>query len=135
MIIQSITVTDGATNVTSYSYSDKTGSSDSIKSTPGESKAYLAINKKSSTEKTIAHFNSLSTGAKVGIAAGVGGVLVIAIIAFAFYCIKQRRAGKREKAIADREWDSQRAELLAYRNQMQRGQFARDHMGHGEKNY
>ncbi|WPG97692.1 glycoside hydrolase family 16 protein [Acrodontium crateriforme] len=133
MKVQSVKVTDATTNVTSYSYGDNSGSYQSIKSDPGESKFEKLMNKVSKTQAVVNHFNSLSTGAKIGIACGIAGVLLVGIIGFAVFCIKQRRAGKREKALADQSWNEQAAELDAYRQRMARGDFAIQHMGHGEK--
>lgn len=133
MKVQSVKVTDAQTNVTSYSYGDQSGSYQSIKSEPGVSKFEELMHKVSHTQSAVNHFNGLSTGAKIGIAAGVAGVLLVAIIAFTVFCIKQRRAGKREKALADQSWNEQAAELDAYRQRMARGDFAIQHMGHGEK--
>ncbi|KAK3718698.1 hypothetical protein LTR37_004915 [Vermiconidia calcicola] len=133
MTVQSLRIVDAHTNVSWYSYEDKTGSYESIKATPGESNAYRLIHEKSFYEKTEQKWNGLSTGAKIGIACGVLGVFLLALIVFVFYCIKQRRHGKAEKAAADKEWDYHQQELDEYRTRMKRGDFAVSHMGHGEK--
>ena len=138
MKIQSIKVTDGGTNTSSYTWGTHngdaaSGSYQNINSTPGESKFVQLLNKKTTSQAAIDKFNGLSMGAKIGIAAGVGAGLLIAIIAFTVFCIKQRRAGKREKALADQSWNEQAAELMSYRQRMAHGQFAVSHMGHGEK--
>lgn len=133
MTVQSLKVVDAQTNVSWYSYSDTSGSYESIKMTDGESNALKAMNEKSTYQKAQERFDGLSTGAKIGIAGGVIGFFALCLIAFAFYCVKQRRAGKAEKAKADKEWDGHQAELMEYRNRMKRGDFAIHHMGHGEK--
>jgi hypothetical protein len=133
MTVQSLKVTDSNHNVAYYSYGDKSGSWQSIKDIAGRSPAWQAMHKKTFTQNAEKQWNGLSTGAKIGIACGVGGVLLIALVAFTFYCISQRKQGKAEKALADKEWDAQHAELLEYRNRMKRGDFAISHMGHGEK--
>lgn len=133
MTVQSMKVTDSHHNVAYYSYGDKSGSWESIEDVAGRSPAWQAMHQKSTSQKVEEQWNGLSTGAKIGIACGVGGVLLIALIAFSFYCVSQRRQGKAEKEKADREWDAQHAELMAYRNQMKKGAFAVSHMGHGEK--
>ena len=132
MTVQSIKITDGSTNTSSYAYGDNTGDYSSIKTTTGESKAYKILNKQSNFESVTTKFNKLSTGAKIGIACAVIGVLLIALVAFVVFCIKSRRAGKREKAIADQKWNEQHNELMEYRQRMARGDFAFSG-GSGEK--
>ena len=63
-------------------------------------------------------WNGLSTGVKIGIGASIGGVLILVIIFFAFYCIKQRRAGRRERAAEDLAYEKDTAGLLQYRTVM-----------------
>lgn len=133
MTVQSLKVVDAQSNVSWYSYGDQSGSYESIKMVDGESNAYKALHAKSTSQKVNEEWQGLSTGAKIGIAAGVIGFFAICLIAFAFYCMKQRKAGKMEKAKADKEWDGHQAELMEYRNRMKRGDFAIHHMGHGEK--
>lgn len=133
MTIQSLKVVDAQTNVSWYSYGDRSGSYESIEMKEGESNAYKALHEKTTSQKVQQKWDGLSTGAKIGIAAGVLGVFAICLVAFVFYCIKQRRAGKMEKEKADREWDGHQAELMEYRDRMKRGDFAIHHMGHGEK--
>jgi beta-lactamase regulating signal transducer with metallopeptidase domain len=65
-------------------------------------------------------WNSLSHTTQVAIAATIGGVLLIALCAFIFFCIRQRRAGRREKAIEDAEWEKNNSELMAYRSAMEK---------------
>ena len=71
----------------------------------------------SSATKT---WNGLSTGAKIGILSGVGGVLLLLLALFAFFCIKQRRLGKKEKALEDATWEKNTQELLGFRAEMHR---------------
>lgn len=133
MTVKSLKVVDAQTNVSWYGYEDTSGSYESVKMVTGASNAFKAINELSSRQKAEQQWQGLSTGAKIGIAGGVLGFFAICLIAFVFYCIKQRRAGKAEKDKADKEWDSHQAELMEYRNRMKRGDFAIHHMGHGEK--
>ena len=135
MTIKSLRITDGTTNTSSYSYADQTGTHQSIKAITGQSEAYKAIKKKTSAQQMRDNWNALSTGAKIGIACAVAGVLLIMLVAFTIFCVKQRRAGKAEKAIHDKEWDEHHAELVTYRTKMARGDFAVSHMGHGELKY
>lgn len=133
MTVQSIKVTDGSTNTSSYVYGDQTGTYSSIKALGGESAAYKLLNKQTTVESATKKWNGLSSGAKIGIACGVGGLLVIIIIACTACCIVQRRQGRRERAISDKQWDESSAELMEYRQRMARGDFAVSHMQHGEK--
>lgn len=64
---------------------------------------------------------SLSTGAKIAIYSSIGAVAAILIALLALYCIKQRRAGLRERAIADANYEKETAELLAFRAQGTKG--------------
>lgn len=135
MTVQSIKITDGSTNTSSYAYGDETGSYSSITTVDGESAAYKDMNEKatSSAQKLQQHWAGLSTGAKIGIAAGVGGAALIGAIAFIAFCCVQRKRGRRERLLEDQQWNEQTAELMQYRKQMAQGRFAVDHLGHGEK--
>ena len=133
MTVQSMKVIDSHQNTAYYRYGDKSGSYESIDAIAGQSPAYQAMHEKTTSQKIDEQWSGLSTGAKIGIACGVVGVFLIAFIAFIFYCVKQRRQGKAEKAIADKEWDAQHAELMEYRNRMKNGAFAVSHLRHGEK--
>lgn len=133
MTVQSIKITDASTNTSSYSYGDTTGSYQSIQVVPGDSAAYKLLNKKSALGVTKAQWNGLSNTAKIGIGCGIGGAFALLIIIYTAVCIVQRKRGRAEKAIADRQWDEHTAELLEYRSQMSKGNFAVSYMGHGEK--
>lgn len=133
MTVQSIKITDASTNVTSYTYGDKTGTYQSIKAVVGESAAYKLLHKQSTVESVQKQWNGLSKGAKIGIACGVIGAVVILVVAFTAFCVVQRKRGKAEKVAADKEWNEHTNELMDYRNRMARGDFAVTHMGHGEK--
>ncbi|CAK3970755.1 glycoside hydrolase family 16 [Lecanosticta acicola] len=124
MYVKSISITDGTQNASSYSYSDNSGSYKSINVTEGESDAYKALHKLTTVEEAEEHWSGLSTGAKIGIAVGVLGGLAIALLAFIFYCVKQRRAGRAEAVKQGQEWDDQNDELMEYRSMMAKGNFA-----------
>lgn len=124
MTMQSIRVTDGTSNSSSYSYGDHTGLYSSIKVAEGESDAYKAIHKLTKLQSAEKHWNGLSTGAKIGIAVGVLGSFLIFSILFAVYCVKQRKAGRAEAALHEKEWEQQNAELMEYRSMMAKGNFA-----------
>ena len=130
MTVQSLKITDGTTNSSWYEYGDKSGTYESINVIDGQSNALKYMNDPSTGEAIAKKWEGLSTGAKIGIACGVVGVFAIGMIAFCFYCVSQRKQGKREKEVADKAWDAQHAELMDYRNRMKRGDFAVGFMGH-----
>lgn len=133
MTVQSIKITDGSTNTTSYSYKDRSGSYQSINATPGESASYKELHKESTTENIQSHWNGLSKNAKIGIACGVVGGFALFVVAFTAFCCVQRKRGREEARKLDKEWDDQQNELMEYRSQMAKGQFAVSQMGHGER--
>lgn len=134
MSIKSIRVTDGHTNVTTYQYGDRSGDWQSIIANPGVSKAYEAMHKKSAAQKTAENWRNMSTGAKIGIACGVVGVLAICTIAFCIFCFRQRKQGRAEREAADQAWNEQQQELMSYRQRMAKGGFAiQGPTYHGEK--
>ena len=130
MKIKSLKVVDAQTNVSSYTYGDKSGSFESIEMESGESEAYKVLNELSTSQKAKKQWEGLSTTAKIAIAASVIGVSIVGLIAFAFYFAKQRRAGRAAKAAADQEWDAQGAELMAYRDRMKHNDFTKQHTGY-----
>jgi hypothetical protein len=42
-----------------------------------------------------------------------------------FCCFKQRKLGRRERAIEDAQWEKEQASMIAYRKQMSSGGFGR----------
>ena len=112
---------DAHQNVSSYSYGDNSGSWQSIDVKAGHSDVYNDLNNVSGSKKVAQQWNGLSTGAKIGIAAGVGGTLLVAFLAFLVYCFRQRKSGRLEREAADRLWDQQHSELMEYRKQMAHG--------------
>ncbi|KAF2723428.1 glycoside hydrolase family 16 protein [Polychaeton citri CBS 116435] len=126
--VKSIKVVDGSLNSSSYVYGDETGGYESIKINAGESSAYQTLHKDSKLDRAQQHWHALSTGAKIGIAVGFSSAFGIAFIAFLFYCIKQRREGKQERIAADKEWEAEKNEMMAYRQRMSKGGFAVSHL-------
>jgi hypothetical protein len=61
-------------------------------------------------------WDALPKAAQIAIICAAIGLGVIFLIVITFCCIKQRRAGRREKAVADAEFEKGAAELLEYRN-------------------
>ncbi|GAP90226.1 putative glycosyl hydrolase family 16 [Rosellinia necatrix] len=99
-----------------YTYTDKSGSWQSIKATVGNSTAAESINKppeKSLSEK----WAELPESTKIGIYAAAGAVGGILFIALAVYYIKQRRQGQREAALAAKMHEEERVELERFRKE------------------
>jgi aspartate/tyrosine/aromatic aminotransferase len=151
MKIKSLKVVDGHQNTTAYSYKDETGSHDSIKveeyvhsslnqsqqkplTNPfrGESEFYKALNQLTTTQKAEQKWTGLSDTAKIAIGASIGGTILLVAIIYTFVCITQRKKGRAECEVADKEWNAHQEEMAAYREKMARGDFAISHLGHGE---
>lgn len=77
-------------------------------------------NSPSTSQTAKQKWNSLSHTTQIGIEAAVGGAALLAVLAFAFFCIRQRRAGRRERELEDAEWEKSSAELMAYRATMEK---------------
>ena len=127
MYVKSIRITDfsGASDIGSpaakeYKYGDKTGSWKSIDVVAGNSTVAQTVSAPPA-ESVTQKFNGLPMGAKIGIAAGVGAAVVGLILLFCVYCIRQRRAGKRERAAADLAYEKDTTELLQYRRMGAKG--------------
>ncbi len=121
MYVKSIRITDfsggndiGAPAAKEYKYGDKTGSWQSIDITVGNSTVAQNVSKPP-PESINQKFNKLSTGVKIGIAAGIGAAIVGLICLFCIYCIKQRRSGRREREAADLAYEKDTAELIQFR--------------------
>jgi hypothetical protein len=121
MYIKSLRVVDGHQNASSYAWADKTGSYKSITVTEGQSEAYKAIHSLTTSEKISKTWDGLSTGGKIGILAAVLGVVAVLALAFAFYCVRERKAGRLEAAAHQAEWEKQEQELMEYRRMMASG--------------
>jgi len=120
MFVQSVNVTDHGSGK-AYTWSDKSGSWQSIKATAGNS---TVLNEIKRPQGVTGFWKNLTTGAKSGLIIGAavgGGVLLAALLAC---CIMQGRKGKKEKAIADAQWEKEQAEFNQYRMQMMKGGFS-----------
>jgi len=135
MKIKSLRVEDAHTNSSSYSYSDTSGSHASIKVAEGESEVYKALNKLSHRQKAEEKWTGLSQTAKYIIAGSVVGTFLLVCIIYTFVCITQRKKGRAERELEDKEWAAHEDELAAYRQKMARGDFAISHLGHGEQKF
>jgi hypothetical protein len=70
-------------------------------------------------------WQTMTTGAKSGLVIGAvagAGVLLAALLVC---CVVQARKGKKEKAVADAQWDKEQAEFNQYRMQMMNGGFSK----------
>ena len=63
-------------------------------------------------------FSALPKAAQIAVAAAVIGVASILLILLTFCCIKNRRAGRRERAIADAEFERNVREVQQYKQMM-----------------
>lgn len=112
MYVQNVTANDYSTG-SSYHWSDKTGSFQSIKSVAGNStvaKTLTVTPEPSTTDK----WNSLSSGVKIGIYCAAGSVAAALVGLISFCCIKQRRAGRREQQAYLAKLETERREAEAY---------------------
>jgi hypothetical protein len=67
--------------------------------------------------KTLAEkWADLGNGAHIGIYAGVAGAGVLAIVALALVCWRQRRKGRLEHALDDSRYATERSEMQDYQN-------------------
>ncbi|KAI0848397.1 glycoside hydrolase family 16 protein [Daldinia vernicosa] len=97
-----------------YTYSDHSGTWESIKITSGNSTAYENINKvpeKSLSEK----WNELPSSTKAGVYAAAGGVGAILLAGLIFYYFKQRRRGQQEAALAAQQLEQERVEMERFK--------------------
>jgi len=69
----------------------------------------------SKTHGVKASFNSLSKAAKIAVVAGILSAIAISIAVLTICCIRQRRAGKKERAMADAAWEKDMNELRQYK--------------------
>lgn len=96
---------------------------------------YKALNKLSTKAKAEEKWTGLSDTAKYAIGGSVGGTVLLVIIIYTFVCITQRKKGRAEREIEDKEWAAHEDELASYRQKMARGDFAVSHLGHGEQKF
>ncbi|GLI75473.1 hypothetical protein PoHVEF18_003727 [Penicillium ochrochloron] len=114
MSVQRLRVQDFHTGK-EYSYGDKSGDFNSIKVTGGNSTVLDELNKppaKSLAEK----WADLGNGAHIGIYAGAAAAGVLAIVALALVCLRQRRKGRLEHALDDSRYATERTEMQNFQN-------------------
>jgi len=142
MQVRAVYVQDASSGA-SYSYDGRSGMSQDIKAAAGQSDIMRHVQSGTVTSDPAAasgtatpastgaasptassasltqQFDSLSQTAKIAIGASVGGAFLIALLLLTFCCVKQRRAGRQERLVADTEFQKQEAELMAWRRQQQ----------------
>lgn len=120
MTVRSMYIED-FTSGSVYSYGDTSGRWQSIKVESGESQAFKEITK---PRGIAGRWNAMSKTAQIAIIACAVGGAVIAVVAITWCCIVQRRAGRRERAAFDHEFEKGQNELMDYRRKMQAGGFS-----------
>lgn len=128
MTMPSVYVADYSSG-SSYTYSDNTGSYDSITIASGNSTIAERLSKPHGVK---AHYKALPKWAQAVIAIGSIAAFAVAVVAFVFCCIKSRRAGRRERALADAMWEKDMNELAEYKS-LNGGN--RHGVGHGGREY
>lgn len=119
MVVKSISATDGTLNSTSYAYGDTSGSFESIKITHGISHAAKKINAPpplSAAER----WAKIPRGGQIAIICVALGLGAAAILLFVFFCVRQRRAGKREKMQDDLLFEKEQEELAEFKRGLAR---------------
>jgi hypothetical protein len=113
MSVRSVRVSDYSTGK-AYTYSDHSGSFQSIKSVAGNSSIAEDVQPGSGPATTASGWSTMSSGARVGVVAGASLGAAALFLALLFYCLRQRRKGVAERAAADAKHQAQRDEDLAY---------------------
>jgi beta-glucanase (GH16 family) len=120
MYVKSIFVQDYSTGA-EYVYTDRSGSFQSIKSTNGTS---AAVKQMSRPHGVKGHWRALPAGVRAAIViASIAGLALLVLSCLGF-CFWQGRKGRKEKAVADAQWEKEQAEFNQYRMQMMKGGFS-----------
>jgi len=119
MVVQSLYVED-FTSGSKYEYGDTSGSWQSIKVTEGESSTMKEI---WSPKGVSGHWNVLPKAAQIAIVACSIGVAAVLAALMAFCCVRQRKAGRKEKAVADAMYEKDARELMEFRQGNAKKQF------------
>lgn len=119
MVVKSISAVDGTLNSTQYAYGEMSGSFESIEITKGISRAAKKIN--APPPLTAAQrWAKIPRGAQIAIICVVLGLSAAAVLLFAFFCFRQRRAGKRERMQEDLLWEKEQEELAEFKRGLAR---------------
>ncbi|CZR70217.1 related to cell wall protein YGR189c [Phialocephala subalpina] len=117
MVVQSAQINDFSTG-SAYQWTDKTGSFSSIKAIAGNSTAAETIVKAETPTLSLAQkWSNLPSTTKIAVYAGSGGAAAILLAALTFVCIRQRRAGRKEREDYNAKVEKEREE--AFRDQME----------------
>jgi len=119
MFVQSAHVQDYSSGK-EYQWTDRTGSWESIKSISGNSTAAVTIEKTANEKPALSiaqKFAALSPGAKIAVYCSGGGAAALVLSALLFVCIRQRRAGRKERDAYNAKVEKERED--AYRDQME----------------
>jgi hypothetical protein len=113
MTLQSVYAQD-FTTAKEYSWEnmDESGSWEKVKIIEGKSELLEEYWKPSGVRN---RWSALPKGAQIGIICAIIGVVVLAAAILLFYCIKQRRQGRRDAAAYEAQQNKEAAELLEYR--------------------
>lgn len=123
MTVKGIAIEDASTNASSYLYHPHSdGAWQSVDVANGVTPAAEAV-AKPPPQTTNERWHGLSTPAKIGIAVGVVGALIMAIVAFFLFFIKQRRAGRKICAAEEEQWAMENAELMRYKTGMDHDEY------------
>lgn len=107
-----------------YRYGDKSGSWQSIKLTDKSTKSSIAqelLNPPAPTPTLAQRWAALSKAAQIAIICSIAGVGGLLFALMTCCCVRARRAGRRQKALDDAEFEKGKAELMAYRAEMATG--------------
>ena len=88
----------------------------------GQSTVIKELNKPHTIKQ---HWEALSHTARIAIIASSIGGLVLLVAFLTFYCITQGINGRKEKALADEEFEKEQQEFNFYRMQMMKGGFSK----------
>lgn len=110
MAVKQVYIQDASTG-SEYTYGDRSGSWESIKSTPGKSILIPELNRIIGPK---AHWMALSMTTRIAIIAASIGGFVILCICVAWYCIKSARKGLREHQKAETAWKAQQDEAALW---------------------
>ncbi|RDL36425.1 Uncharacterized protein BP5553_05777 [Venustampulla echinocandica] len=114
MYVKSADVKDYSTG-SAYHWGDRSGSWQSIKALAGNSTAAEKILKAEEPTLSIAEkFQALPQTTKMGIYIGSGSAAALLLAAFLFVCIRQRRAGRKERDAYNAKVEKERQDAYTY---------------------
>jgi len=122
MSVAAVHATDFSTGK-AYKYTDTSGTWQSIKAIKPDEKSDVtqAVEDPQGVEQ---NYDALSEPAKIAIISVVCGVVGIGAAILAFYCVKQRKAGRLEHHRLQEDFERENNEMTSYRQMMSGGNFA-----------